>query len=133
MPYGVKFFLFYFIYLFNIWYIVGDAKDGCFFSLYMGELFRDTLFFGLKYGANLFDVANLEGTKYSHFWGYWEIYWSFEVFVSWDIIWVVSYLGFYTMYFRIRFSTICFCFSLICLYLFQVQSVHHHEHDVLFY
>ena len=32
-----------------------------------GELFGDTLFFGLKYGVNLFDVANLEGAKYSHF------------------------------------------------------------------
>ena len=68
MPYGVKFLFLFFI--FYIWYIVSDAKDGCFFSLCMGELFGDTLFFGLKYGANLFDVADLEGTKYSHFRGY---------------------------------------------------------------
>ena len=48
---------------------MGDAKDGCFSSLCMGELFEDTLFFffDLEYGASLFDVANLEGTKYPHF------------------------------------------------------------------
>ena len=52
---------------FYVWYTVGDAKDGCFSSLCMGELFGDTLFFGLEYGANLFDVTNLEGTKYPYF------------------------------------------------------------------
>ena len=46
---------------------MGDAKDGCFSSLCMVELFRDTIFFDLEYSANLFDVANLEGTKYLHF------------------------------------------------------------------
>ena len=46
---------------------MGDAKDGCFSSLCMGELFGDTLFFDLEYGASLFDVANLEETKYLHF------------------------------------------------------------------
>ena len=46
---------------------MGDAKDGCFSSLCMGELFGDTLFFSLEYGASLFDVANLEGMKYLHF------------------------------------------------------------------
>ena len=46
---------------------MGDAKDGCFSSLCMGELFGDTLFFGLEYGVSLFDVANLEGMKYPHF------------------------------------------------------------------
>ena len=92
---------------------MGDAKDGCFSSLCMGELFGDTLFFGLEYGVSLFDVANLEGMKYLHFWGCWEIYWSFEVFASWDIVWVVSYLGFYAMYFRIWFPAICFCFFVI--------------------
>ena len=62
MPYGEVFF---FIFLF--WYTVGDVKDNCFSSLCMGELFGDTLFFGLEYGASLFDVTNLEGTKYPHF------------------------------------------------------------------
>ena len=46
---------------------MGDAKDGCFSSLCMGELSGDTIFFGLEYGASLFDVANLEGMKYLHF------------------------------------------------------------------
>ena len=52
---------------FYVWYTMGDAKDGCFSSLCMGELFGDTLFFGLEYGASLFDVTNLEGTKYPYF------------------------------------------------------------------
>ena len=102
----------------DVWYIVGDAKDGCFSSLCMGELFRDTLFFDLEYGASLFGVAILEGTKYPHFWGCWEICWSSEVFGSWDIVWVVSYLGFYAMYFRIWFPAICFCFSVIFFFFF---------------
>ena len=46
---------------------MGDAKDGCFSSFCMGELFGVTPFFGLEYSSNLFDVANLEGMKYSHF------------------------------------------------------------------
>ena len=46
---------------------MGDAKDSCFSSLCMGELFGDTLFFGLEYGASLFVVTNLEGTKYPYF------------------------------------------------------------------
>ena len=45
---------------------LGDAKDSCFSSFCMGELFGVTLFFGLEYGSSLFDVANLEGTKYTH-------------------------------------------------------------------
>ena len=44
-------------------------------------------------------MANLEGMKYPHFWGCWEIYWSFEVFASWDIVWVVLYLEFYVSVF----------------------------------
>ena len=99
---------------------MGDAKDGCFSSLCMGELFGDTLFFGLEYGVSLFDVANLEGMKYPHFWGCWEIYWSFEVFASWDIVWVVSYLGFYAMYFCIWFPAICLCFFVIFFFFFLV-------------
>ena len=67
--------------VFDVWFAVGDAKDGCFSSFCMGELFGVTLF-GLKYGSNLFDVANLEGMKYSHFWGHWEICRFFEVFAS---------------------------------------------------
>ena len=120
-------------FFFYVWYTVDDAKDGCFSSLCMEKLFGDTLFFILEYGASLFDVANLEGKKYLHFWGCWEICWFFEVFASWDIGWVISYLGFYTMYFHIWFLAFCFCFSMIFLYLFQVQSVHHREHDILFY
>ena len=116
---------------FDVCIALGDAKDSCFSSFCMGELFGVTLFFGLEYGSSLFDVANLEGTKYTHVWGCWEICWFFEVFASWDIVWVVSYLGFYTMYICFWFHAICFC--LICLYLFLVQSVHHREHGVLLF
>ena len=116
--------------VFDVWFAMGDAKDGCFSSFYMGELFGVTLFFGLEYGSSLFNVANLEETKYLHFWGHWEIYGFFEVFASWDIVWVVSYLAFYTMYFHFWFHAFYLC--LICLYLFLVHFVHHHEHDVLF-
>ena len=42
---------------------MGNAKDGCFSSFCMVELFGVTLFFG----SSLFDVANLEGMKYPHF------------------------------------------------------------------
>ena len=56
----------------------------------------------------------------------------FEIFASWDFVWVVSYLGFYTMYFCFWFRVTCFCFCLICLYLFLVQCVHHHKHGGLF-
>ena len=47
--------------VFDVWFAVSDAKDNCISSFCMGELFGVTLF-GLKYGSNLFDVANLEGT-----------------------------------------------------------------------
>ena len=60
----------------DVWNAVGDAKDSCFSSFCMGELFGDTLFFGLVYGVSLFNVANLEGIKYRHFWGFWETCWS---------------------------------------------------------
>ena len=46
---------------------MSDAKDNCISSFCMGELFGVTLFFGLEYGSGLFDVTNLEGTKYPHF------------------------------------------------------------------
>ena len=111
-------------------FAVDDAKDGCFSSFCMWGLSGVTLFFDLEYGSSLFDVANLEGTKYPYFWGHWEIYGFLEVFASWDIVWVVSYLGFYTMYFHFWFRAFYLC--LICLYLFLVLFVHHHEHDVLF-
>ena len=106
--------------VFDVWFAVGDAKDGCFSSFCMGELFGVTLFFGLEYGSSLFDMANLEVTKYPHVWGCWEICWFFEVFVSWDFVWVVSYLGFHIMYLCFWFHAIYFCFCLICLYLFLV-------------
>ena len=51
---------------FDVCIALGDAKDSCFSSFCMGELFGVTLFFGLEYGFSLFDVANLEGTKYTH-------------------------------------------------------------------
>ena len=90
---------------------------GYFSSFCMGEFSGVTLFVGLEYSASLFDVVYLEGTQYPHFWGCWEICRFFEVVASWDFAWVVSYLGFYTMYFRFWFHEICFCFYLIFLVL----------------
>ena len=53
--------------VFDVWFVVGDAKDGCFSSFCIGEFFGVTLFFGLEYGANLFDMVDLEGTYYLYF------------------------------------------------------------------
>ena len=53
--------------LFDVWNSVGDAEDGCFSSFCMEESFGGTLFYYLEYGTSLFDVANLEGTKYPQF------------------------------------------------------------------
>ena len=55
----------------------------------------------------------LNNVIYCLFRGCWEICWFVEVFASWDFVWVVSYLGFYTMYFCFLFYAICFCFCLI--------------------
>ena len=118
---------------FHVWDSVGDAEDSCFSSFCMEELFGETLFQCLEY-ASLFDVVNLEGTKYPHIWRYWEICWSFEVFASWDLVWVVLDLGFYTMYFFIfdflQSVNSSFWFFCIC---FRVQFVHHRENDVLLF
>ena len=103
---------------FHVWDSVGDAEDSCFSSFCMEELFGETLFQCLEY-ASLFDVVNLEGTKYPHIWRYWEICWSFEVFASWDLVWVVLDLGFYAMYFFIfdflQSVNSSFWFFCICL------------------
>uniref|UniRef100_A0A7N2LP74 eRF1 domain-containing protein n=1 Tax=Quercus lobata TaxID=97700 RepID=A0A7N2LP74_QUELO len=40
---------------------MGGAKDDCFSSFCIREFFGVTLFFGLEYGAGLFDVVDLEG------------------------------------------------------------------------
>ena len=70
-------------------------------------------------------MANLEGMKYPHFWGCWEIYWSFEVFASWDIVWVVLYLEFYVSVFDFLQSFFFFFFlmELICCNLFLFPCV----------
>ena len=86
---------------------MGDVERGCFFTFYMEELVGKTIFKYLEYGTSLSNVENLEGVQYPYFWRYWETFRSFEVFASWDFVWVVSYLGLYKLYFHFWFSRIC--------------------------
>ena len=107
--------------VFDVWFAVGDMMQTTVVSL-------------------LFAWENFLGLHYSSIWNMvpaclmWLIWKERNTRIFEDVekstdflksllvgtFWVVSYLRFYTMYFRFWFRAICLCFCLICLYLFLV-------------